>query len=75
MNDYGGDAKLFKDRCLTPLDQLSEVYGHLYMSYVYGGRRREEITSVHRGRSRSPSRFERRLNQTVPLPVFPGQAD
>jgi hypothetical protein len=47
LNDYGGNVKLFKDRCLTPLEQLSEVYGHLYMSYVYGGRKREQITSVH----------------------------
>jgi hypothetical protein len=48
VNDYGGDAKLFQIRCLTPLERLSEVYGDLHMHYVYRARRRsDEITSVH----------------------------
>jgi hypothetical protein len=45
--DYGGDADIFQTKCLTPLEQLCEVYGKLYMHYVYGGKKREQIVSVH----------------------------
>jgi hypothetical protein len=47
INDYGGDARVFQEKCLTPLEQLSEVYGRLYMNYVYGGKKRDQIVSVH----------------------------
>lgn len=48
VNDYAGDSKIFRTRCLIPLEQLEEVYGGLELHYVYSrARKSDEVTSVH----------------------------